>query len=84
MINLIDTMNKEELVAKCKNQRVEINHLLNQQSTYVDMCVWRGTIIRQATKHLKAQRIACALSTLTDRIISSDAVLRELANDQEK
>ncbi len=86
MTDVIDTMTRDELVAKCTNQRIEIGHLLNAANAYVSMSVDRGVVIRAAIKHLKYNRTTSAMATLRGYVRRAESIecLRELAGNTDE
>lgn len=79
MTNIISEMTKEELVAKCTNQRIEIKNLLNAITRHDNYVVNREQAIRIAIRHLKANSPTVALSTLQGYVKDANKCLRELA-----
>lgn len=76
-------LDRDGLIRKIQNQRVEIVNLSNNIETYVHMTVWRAQIIRSAIKYLKEKRPECALGVLRDRVTDGDSVLKELSHEQD-
>lgn len=76
----LELLDREGLILKIQNQRLEIKHLTRCINTYLSRAVWRARIIRDAIKHLKVNRPINALSTLQDRVDDGDAVLKELTH----
>ncbi len=87
MTDIIENMTKEELVAKCTNQRIELNNMLRCNQRHDEWIGDREQVIRQAIRHLKDKRPTVALSTLQGYVHrnsdSATVCLRELANGKE-
>ena len=79
MTDIIENMTREELVAKCTNQRIELNNMLRCHARHDIYEASKERVIRTAIKHLKQARPTVALSTLQGYIRKADQCLRELA-----
>ena len=84
--NVIEEMTREELVAKCTNQRFELNNLLKTINSYLDRLVERGQMIRTAKRLLKKNCPACALSVLMEQKRTRNGIelLREIAQQMKE
>lgn len=86
MTNVIEDMTRDELVAKCKNQRFELNNLLKVVESYLDRLYERGNMIRCAIRLIKQGCPLCALSILSHQKRNTNGVelLREIAECKEE
>ena len=74
------SMDREQLIAKIQNQRIEINNMHETQRHMLDHALEQGCRIRAAIKELNDKHYITALSILRNRVTDGDALLREKAN----
>lgn len=75
---------REIIADRLDNQVIEIKSLQSNIGAYIHLAVWRGQIIRDATRYLKENQPVNAMAALKDRVEDGGKVLRELAEQDDE